>query len=84
MKEETCKTCTNFNFKVRGANGIGWGTCLSKDVHESQYISLSLVQEIFEHPRPDELREAIKNYAMIEYREDAFGCRFHSPEKEWF
>jgi hypothetical protein len=24
------------------------------------------------------LREAIKNYARIMYREDTFGCRFHS------
>jgi hypothetical protein len=76
MPDKTCETCRYFNFKVSGEDSIAWGNCLSEEVQGSQYISLSLVHEIFEHPEPEKLREAIRNYARIEYREDIFGCRF--------
>lgn len=72
----TCKTCDHFSFKVSA--GHVWGVCLSSTVINSQKISLSLVNEVFEHPDPTNLRTAINNYARILYREDTFGCRFHS------
>lgn len=80
--DKTCKSCRHFNFKV--GTDVVWGECLHSEVINSQYISLSLVHEVFEHPEPHKLMEAIKNYARICYREDLFGCRFHEPwtEKE--
>ncbi len=72
----TCKTCSHFNFKV--STDHAWGECLNPGVQESQHISLSLVHEVFNHPDPNELMNGIDNYARILYREDTFGCRFHS------
>jgi hypothetical protein len=77
---KTCKTCANFNFKVSAE--YAWGECLNHSVINSQKISLSLVNEIFEHPDPANLRTAINNYARILYREDTFGCIYHQPDSE--
>ena len=74
----TCKTCANFNFKASRSDGVAWGNCLSKRVNDSQYISLAHVSEIFGYPEPERLVKAIEEYARIYYREDTFGCRFHS------
>jgi hypothetical protein len=76
----TCKTCDQFNFKVSADHA--WGECLNPIVIDSQKISLSLVNEVFEHPDPANLKTAIQNYARILYREDTFGCIYHQPENE--
>ena len=77
---KTCKTCNYFNFKVSAIHA--WGECLKPEVINSQKISLSLVNEVFEHPEPTRLKEAIKNYGRILYREDTFGCMYHSEFQE--
>jgi len=76
----TCKTCDYFNFKVSGDHA--WGECLCLPVINSQKISLSLVNEIYQHPDPNDLLTAVNNYGRILYRENTFGCIYHTIKRK--
>jgi len=75
-----CKTCNHFNFKVSG--DFAWGECLNPAVQNSQRITYSHVHEIFNHPRPKDLMTDIDLYGRILYREDTFGCNYHSDYRD--
>jgi len=79
-KKPTCETCRYFNFKV--STDHAWGECFNPKVLESQHISVSLVYEIIKNTRRLEIMEGIDKYARILYREDTFGCRYHTPWTE--
>lgn len=68
----TCATCRFFQFKAGGDHV--WGQCLNQKMMEGQKIVLTMVNEVFNHPDPSALREDIKQYGRIYYREDTMGC----------
>lgn len=76
LERPICKTCDHFNFKVSAE--YSYGECLNSHVQAAQHISLSRVSEVFNHPDVERLLNAIDSCARIYYREDMFGCRFHS------
>ena len=68
---KTCETCENFNPKSDER-----GECLCVEARDLIHITFIRVEEIFNHPKPNELTDDLQKYADIRVHKD-FGCRFH-------
>lgn len=75
----TCAMCKYFQFKCSAQ--YSWGQCLHPDIlnRRIMYFSPEHVDEVFQHPDPEKLRQALQDYGRIYIRENAFGCILHKP-----
>lgn len=75
----TCATCKHFQFKYSG--DYSWGQCL-----QPQMLNRDIMQIKFDPPRDMTkenltiLRQDIRNYGRVYFREDMFGCILHEVD----